>query len=49
MCGDIDGLDGYVEKIPGEQGAEEASEIGEDDYVVAREDAEERGRVIAFG
>jgi CTD kinase subunit gamma len=29
--------------------AEEASEIGEDDYVVAREDAEERGRVIAFG
>lgn len=28
---------------------EEASEIGEDDYVVAREDAEERARAIAFG
>ena len=28
---------------------EEASDIGEDDYVVAREDAEERRKVIAFG
>lgn len=28
---------------------EEASDIGEDDYVVAREDAEERKRAIAFG
>jgi CTD kinase subunit gamma len=28
---------------------EEASEIGEDDYVVGREDREERGQAIAFG
>jgi CTD kinase subunit gamma len=28
---------------------EEASEIAEDDYVVGREDREERGRAIAFG
>ncbi|EDU42768.1 ctd kinase subunit gamma protein [Pyrenophora tritici-repentis] len=38
--------DGYEEL---ERLWEEASDIGEDDYVTAREDAEERKRVIAFG
>lgn len=28
---------------------EEASEIGEDDYVVGREDREEREQAVAFG
>jgi CTD kinase subunit gamma len=38
--------DGYEEL---EKLWEEASDVGEDDYVVAREDAEERRKVIAFG
>ncbi|KAF1834920.1 hypothetical protein BDW02DRAFT_568611 [Decorospora gaudefroyi] len=38
--------DGYEEL---ERLWEEASEVGEDDYVVAREDAEERRKVIAYG
>jgi CTD kinase subunit gamma len=41
--------------VPGEEEEEmerlweEASEIAEDDYVVGREDREERGQAIAFG
>jgi CTD kinase subunit gamma len=38
--------DGYEEL---EKLWEEASDINEDDYVTAREDAEERRKVIAFG